>query len=640
MTRHFLLFFVPAGILVILAAFGLDRYLFSVQMKALMQEQERVVAFQLDAVQAQLSAHAMDASFLAAVAGEMSQAGGRTGFDAKSLTPLLWRFSLDKPSYRQVRLLDAQGMEVIRINNTVNGPAAVEPDKLQDKSSRDFFVQGVRSCPGGVYVSRFDLNMEHGKVEEPYAPIICFASPVESPGGGAIGLVVVNYNAGELLRRLRLASTLTSGELHLTDMDGNWLLHPDRDMEWNAMFPERSTPTACKTYSAAWEKMRQRQGQFVTDQGLFTYARLDMREGVQRRSSQCSEEAEPRRLLLFSRVSDSGLTPYSKGVYSGIVVVLLAVLAVVAFWGAYFRHKNQMTQKAAEQEAKRVAAMSESMHDALVMINPQGQVIFWNESAEEMFGYSSQEAMGKDVHELIAPVEFRPGAEDGMDVFRRTGKGSAVGNILEYEGLCKDGTRFPLERSVASFQLDEGWCAAATLRDITERKNMERQLVRMATIDEMTGVCNRRHFMVVMLREMERAKRYGYPLSLIMFDADHFKYVNDGYGHDVGDEVLRQLANAMRATMREVDASGRLGGEEFAVLLPQIGLEDAHVAAERLRTAVGSLVVPTEKGDLGVTISLGVVTMTEGDDMESMLKRVDQALYRAKDGGRNRTEQG
>jgi diguanylate cyclase (GGDEF)-like protein len=174
------------------------------------------------------------------------------------------------------------------------------------------------------------------------------------------------------------------------------------------------------------------------------------------------------------------------------------------------------------------------------------------------------------------------------------------------------------------------------------RKLMEarRQLETFATTDALTGLYNRRRILERFEEECERARRGSAGMSCIMLDADHFKQVNDEYGHLKGDEVLRMIADRSRATLRLYDILGRYGGEEFLALLPGTDLETARAAAERIRQAVAAdLILRTSAGTLRpTTVSLGVAQWQPGDTVDSVIHRADEALYRAKAGGRNRVE--
>lgn len=165
----------------------------------------------------------------------------------------------------------------------------------------------------------------------------------------------------------------------------------------------------------------------------------------------------------------------------------------------------------------------------------------------------------------------------------------------------------------------------------------ERQLVQLATTDGLTGLFNRRHFLELAEKEAQTSLRYKTPLSLIMFDIDHFKQINDSFGHAIGDEVLRELAKRVRQTLRETDFAGRLGGEEFAVIC-HVSPQNAYILAERLRKAMEEACVVCGEARIPFTISLGVAGLTgEIHDLTGLLKCADDALYQAKNAGRNQT---
>lgn len=174
-------------------------------------------------------------------------------------------------------------------------------------------------------------------------------------------------------------------------------------------------------------------------------------------------------------------------------------------------------------------------------------------------------------------------------------------------------------------------------RDITGEKEMREHLEKMIITDEMTGLYNRRHYDAQIRDEILRAERYGTSLSIIMIDIDLFKQINDTYGHRSGDMALKELACAVKGKIRNTDSAFRTGGEEFIVIAPQTDEKSAMKAAERLRTAVSEIVVPTGYGSFSFTISLGITTHVKGDTYGSLNERADIALYKSKDTGRNRS---
>jgi diguanylate cyclase (GGDEF)-like protein len=173
--------------------------------------------------------------------------------------------------------------------------------------------------------------------------------------------------------------------------------------------------------------------------------------------------------------------------------------------------------------------------------------------------------------------------------------------------------------------------------EIAERKKAEERLTELATVDELTNVANRRHFIETLVREMNRAKRSGVACCILMIDIDHFKAINDNFGHDMGDAALKKLVEICRRNLRAIDMIGRLGGEEFGVLLPETVLEQGVAVGRRICRAVAADPTATGDGPLRITVSIGVAAYTATDtDIDVLLKKADIALYEAKKKGRNR----
>ncbi len=163
------------------------------------------------------------------------------------------------------------------------------------------------------------------------------------------------------------------------------------------------------------------------------------------------------------------------------------------------------------------------------------------------------------------------------------------------------------------------------------------QLNTLATTDSLTGVVNRREFFRLAEQELARARRYSHPTALMMMDIDHFKRVNDQYGHAIGDDALRHFTGICRQEMRSEDVIGRLGGEEFAILLPETDVESAQILAERIRASLTQSSVNTQAEPLQMSVSIGVTERAEGEtQLKALLQRADSALYEAKNQGRNR----
>jgi diguanylate cyclase (GGDEF)-like protein len=279
--------------------------------------------------------------------------------------------------------------------------------------------------------------------------------------------------------------------------------------------------------------------------------------------------------------------------------------------------QHGVERQQAQEEILRLASFPRLHPSPVIELDAGGMVSYANPAAETLF--PDLGAMGLS-HPLLS------------------GLTGPIDNLLK--GGRQEEIRYEAEVGEAAYELHiydvrDARLIRIYVTDITQRKRNEAEIHLLATTDSLTGVANRSDFTRVLVAEMDRARRYGTPLSLIMYDLDHFKRVNDSFGHDTGDDVLRSVTDVVTTHIRVVDVAARWGGEEFMVLMPQSDLEAARITAEKLRQAIEA-----HRFDKAgtVTVSFGVTTFVPQDDVNSLLKRVDDALYRAKDKGRNRVE--
>ena len=202
--------------------------------------------------------------------------------------------------------------------------------------------------------------------------------------------------------------------------------------------------------------------------------------------------------------------------------------------------------------------------------------------------------------------------------------------------ILKEGERQFFEVKVAQIDIYEKPLYSVIMHNITNQELYKQQLEFLSETDTLTGISNRLVFNRTLVQEIQRAHRYHSELALLMFDIDHFKNINDTYGHEVGDQVLVTLCEVIGELLRETDVFCRIGGEEFTVVMPETNLEQATQTAERLRKAIETL--PSQTLPTSLTVSFGVVSMTRWDNDKTILKRADDALYQAKKNGRNRVE--
>jgi diguanylate cyclase (GGDEF)-like protein len=279
--------------------------------------------------------------------------------------------------------------------------------------------------------------------------------------------------------------------------------------------------------------------------------------------------------------------------------------------------QHGVERQQAQEEIIRLASFPRLHPDPVIELDSVGVVTYVNPAAEKLF---------PDLGELGLAHPLLNGLAGTIPDLLENGRHEEIGYEAEVDGATYELHVYDV-RDANLFRI--------YVMDITQRKKNEAEIHLLATTDTLTGIANRREFSRVAEAEMDRAKRYGTPLSLLMYDLDHFKRVNDTFGHDTGDDVLRAVTEVVTANIRAVDVAARWGGEEFLVLMPQSDLAAARGASEKLRQ-----VIEQHRFDkVGtVTVSFGVTQFVPQDDLNVLLKRVDDALYRAKENGRNRVE--
>ena len=275
-------------------------------------------------------------------------------------------------------------------------------------------------------------------------------------------------------------------------------------------------------------------------------------------------------------------------------------------------------------------------------------VINWNKACEIMTGVKANKVVGTSDHWRPFYPHKRSCLAD-LVLDQANGTLSLSSETLDASTFLHDGVRsegwfdnvggekrYLIFDAVPIYNKNKDLVAVIeTLQDISERKKLEEELERFAATDSLTGLYNRHRFNELLHQEVDRARRYHSPLSLIMFDLDYFKNINDTYGHAVGDQVLQAVANVFRENVRATDWVGRWGGEEFMVLCPEATEKEAVFAAEKLRRLVESHIFETVQT---ITVSCGVTSFKAHDSVDAFVSRADDALYKAKEQGRNIVE--
>ena len=325
--------------------------------------------------------------------------------------------------------------------------------------------------------------------------------------------------------------------------------------------------------------------------------------------------------------------------------------------------ERKRAEKAAEYSNRQIKSILECAGEGIFGLNVEGEHIFVNPAAANMLGYeTADELVGLHSHSIWHYA--RPGGDpypaEECPIYATLHDGDT--HYGEDYFWRKDGSGFPvIFSSMPILENEKAVGAVVSFRDISERKREEEELRRakdaletahrelqqllsheqlLARTDSLTGLCNRRHFFELAAREFGAAMRYQRSLTILMFDADDFKQVNDILGHAAGDKVLALIAQAAAAQVRAPDVLARYGGDEFVILLSQTSAQQARPIAERIRKSVAAMRVETAKDPLAITLSIGIAeTRREPPDesVERVIQRADEALYAAKQSGRNRT---
>lgn len=281
-------------------------------------------------------------------------------------------------------------------------------------------------------------------------------------------------------------------------------------------------------------------------------------------------------------------------------------------------------------------AVMHTVPDGLQVLDEDLNLIAWNDQLFDVLDLDKDAIVGADDpgkafrYAMAGRGEYGPGDIDALITSRE--KIARTPKPVRYERQLVTGKWMECRGQPIR---DGGYLAL--YRDINARKLVEAQLEHLAMTDPLTGAANRRQFMKMAETEFSRARRYQRPFSLVLLDVDRFKSVNDNYGHAIGDAALVMVTEICRGVIREADRFGRLGGEEFVVLLPETGQEDAYILAERIRATLKTSVVELDQISLRITASFGVSAMTPAHhSAQDVLIAADAAMYAAKEGGRNR----
>lgn len=541
--------------------------------------------------------------------------------------------------YTRLTLIDRQGRE--RLSVTKDPMLPLPP--VGDYTATNRFQEAMALQHRDLYVSPPRLETA-GDGDAAGTPVIDIATPMFDQSGHRLGVMLFTLDWSHITDNLLHARGDSPTQVVLVDAQGRWLLS-DNDAG--------SMPfggTLANLWPDAWQAMASHpRGEVVLDEHLFWFRAHDIRTNhYQSQAGMIMSEAEtqPWQLgIVLPKPTLTGLLMESPGQLLAIALVYLLSTAFGLFWVLSHHHQRRLRQRAVvfsrevRQSAGEVQDLYENAPCGYHSLDSEGRVVKINRTELDWLGYRADEIIGKRDYREFITTETR----DAFEAAFQQVLGKAQEGAAECELLCRDGTTLPVAIQATAQVTDDGFqYTRAMVFDLSERKQLEARLAKQAMTDPLTGLGNRRYLEDQAALEIARVKRSGAPLSLIAIDLDHFKRINDSHGHDVGDLVLQAFASTAGQQLRDGDVLCRMGGEEFAVLLPDTTREQAMLVAERLRQAIDA--TPAEVGDevieggrLAYSASLGVTLVSAGErSLKPAIKRADQGLYAAKEAGRNR----
>ena len=296
--------------------------------------------------------------------------------------------------------------------------------------------------------------------------------------------------------------------------------------------------------------------------------------------------------------------------------------------------ERKLAEEALRESEEKFASAFEYAAIGKALVAPTGKFIKANSALCSLLEYTEEELREKSFMDLTYPEDMA----SGMELVRQLCNGEIRSFQIEKRCVAKSGRIVWGLLSVSAVWESEGAprYLIAQFQDIDKRKRLEAELTRLAVTDPLTGAPNRRHYLDRLREELARKKRLQTSLCVAMLDIDDFKQVNDTHGHEAGDKVLQALVAKSLELLREVDVFGRIGGEEFAVVLTPSDAESAAQVAERLRSHLAQLEVPSGAGCIRFTVSIGLHMVGDGETVDEAMKAADIALYAAKMAGKNR----
>ncbi|MDD5717388.1 MAG: diguanylate cyclase [Sulfuricurvum sp.] len=610
-TSYFLGYFIVFGIVITLLSSSISYKIHMVDIESTIKKYAQEVSLSRQSYILKPQINQMDDLVMALADDQILRdfIHNKDPIKKRELQNLFLTISNSNKSIMQTRLIDETGQEVIRVNrdNIQSLPYIVPESALQDKSGRDYFQIVSQMTTSEIWHSKLDLNIEQGKIEVPYRPTIRIAVPLFYKGVFS-GMVICNLLSNELLQSVENSPLFN---LYIIDKDGHYILHPDNRFSWN-----RYTGVKHDLYEDFPEDASSILAGESSGKAFFAYP-LD---SILVNDDDAILLLKPKETLVNSLKAGN--------LIATVIVTVLSLLISIPL--AFYASRSPIKLQRALQNSNTELQRFSDIIDRYVITattKTSGIITSISTAFATISGFSKEELIGQKMNMIRHP-------DTPKELFKELWNTILQGKQWhgEIQNQTKQETSYWLEQTIIPINDEQG--VPTSFMSVGIDNSAKKELETLALVDKLTNLYNRRKVDECLYLEIEKSKRYQKALSIIMIDIDHFKHINDTYGHQLGDTVLQKVANIISNHTRKSDCCGRFGGEEFVVMCPETTKEGAFTLAEQIRQAVETY--PFERIN-SLTISLGISSFERDDNIITLIKKCDDALYIAKSQGRNQS---
>ncbi|WP_285163718.1 sensor domain-containing diguanylate cyclase [Shewanella goraebulensis] len=537
---------------------------------------------------------------------EMTNSRNRT-----ALENMFYFIMKNENVYSQIRYLNEAGIEKIRVNNTQNSIERIPSTQLENKSKRPYFLYAQQLKKGEIGTWPVDIDVKNGQISKPIQSSLRIMTPVYHQSVRQ-GYIVVNLSVTNILNtfdEMQSENFIT----RIIDENGNILASDNPSEVLSHLIAGTEQYNLKNTVPILWQQiLSSDEGRLTTDDKTYSYTELGLNEVYAHLGKY---------IVITTPTSSAYVVEQKKNLFIIASLLLLLLLGVSGYiFKLYNNHENNlMSEQLMEAAFNGVAGV--------IITDKHYKLIKTNQQFVRVSGFTHNELIG----EPLSKLNFHLSQAEITDIEQYLQQGCWQGEIM---GQNKLGDDYAL---MARIQVLRNGLGAVekyviTFTDITQRKHLEEKLRKQSESDPLTGLWSRRKFDSELNSLSLFAKRYPNAQACLgIIDIDHFKNINDTYGHDIGDLALTNLAELLIVQCRETDLFARVGGEEFALLMPNTSIEHAHEVLNRLKDVIQSSNI------LPFTISGGIAKIT--GDAALAYKHADIALYSAKKAGRNLIKQ-